>query len=359
MRIAFFLPDLECGGAQRVMLTIARELSAHGKRVEIIAALGGGDLADNVPGEARLIEFSRSKKNNLVFTFFSIFNLVDYINHNRPDVIISSVTGANIVAIIAAKVLSKIPVKLVIREAVSIKGVSRVRRLLMKILYPMSDLIVVMTKSMAIGLSRLLGEKSPHIEIIENPVDLSYIEHKSCESVSHPWFLEDDLKFVLAVGRLVEQKDHITLVKAFSEISGNEKIRLIIIGDGPEKENLKQMVESLGIKNKVHLAGFDANPWKWMIKSDVFVLPSLWEGHPNALLEAIALGLPAVVTEYDESVKEMAVKHGILVVPTGDYKKIAQAVEKILREPYFVRKTGRITCMDSVIKKYKKVLLSV
>lgn len=148
------------------------------------------------------------------------------------------------------------------------------------------------------------------------------------------------------MGRLIPQKDYPTLLRAFALLPCDPCARLIIVGEGAERLLLEKLIDELAVEDRVQLVGFDANPWRWMARADLFVLSSRWEGHPNALLEAATLGLPAVVTEYDDSVREMARKCSITMVSVGQAEQMAWAISSTLAQ----ERAGPCEDMPSVSK---------
>ncbi len=110
---------------------------------------------------------------------------------------------------------------------------------------------------------------------------------------------------VLGVGRLTEQKDFPTLLRAFAEVATRRDARLIILGEGQLRETLLEQAQQLGIADKVAFPGFTDNPWAWMHRAAVFVLSSRWEGSPNTLTEALALGTPVVSTDCPSGPREL------------------------------------------------------
>jgi glycosyltransferase involved in cell wall biosynthesis len=132
------------------------------------------------------------------------------------------------------------------------------------------------------------------------------------------------------VGRLEIQKDFSTLIKAFASVRQVYACRLVILGQGREQQNLNRLIVELGIENDVAMLGFVENPYPYMVKSSMFVLPSLWEGFGNVIAEAMALGTPVVSTNCQSGPAEILDngKYGWLV-PVGDSKAMAEAIMKV------------------------------
>lgn len=328
-RIALLFPDLEVGGAQHIMLMLAREFIEQGHNVDILVISAKGALHDRIPQGALLTEFCRPSRwlGEAGLALCGIWRLSVWLRRYRPQAILSTVTGTNLVAIVARR-LAGIPARLVIREASTLRNVKSYLRIwLMRRLYPRADVIVTLTSVMQEDLRKYIGVSEDKVFCIPNFVDGDFINKMAKMPVDHPKFQRTPGdKIIVAVGRLVSVKDYQTLIKAIAQVVKVYRARLFIIGDGPERRSLTSLANKLSLEEDVVFVGFDHNPWRWLARADLFVLPSLWEGHPNSLLEALTLNRPSIVTDYDESVQEMARTHGFTVVPKGNAHRMAQAI---------------------------------
>lgn len=331
-RITLLLPDLEVGGAQRVMLLLAREFIEFGHSVDLVLLTPSGPLLSDIPEGVKIVDLEAKSFGfgRLGFMASSIVRLAAWIKREAPDVLLSTITGTNLVALLAQKV-SSVSFRVVIREAVTLDNVCGALRLrAMRWLYPQADAVIVLSSFMVKELINKIGVPSSNIHCISNPVDNVFVNEQGRIPIEHRWLDKEKYKVVISVGRLILQKDFATLIRAFALLPRKLSARLIILGEGAEREMLEQLAMDLGIADIAQFIGFDANPWRWMARADLFVLPSRWEGHPNVLLEALALDLPVVATEYDISVLELAADHGFVVVPSGDSVVLAGAIEEQL-----------------------------
>jgi glycosyltransferase involved in cell wall biosynthesis len=184
------------------------------------------------------------------------------------------------------------------------------------------------------------------------------------QPVSHPWFEQNRLPVILAVGRLTKAKDYPTLFRAFSLVRQVRPAKLLILGEGEERSNLERLAIELGIQNDVSMPGFVDNPFAFMAKASVFVLSSAWEGFGNVLVEALACGCPVVATDCRSGPREILDngRYGRLV-PVGDHEALAKAILETLDNPDFPadRQTRLQRAMefsiDAAVDKYLKVLL--
>jgi glycosyltransferase involved in cell wall biosynthesis len=330
--IALLLPELEAGGAQRVMLLLAREFAARGHRVDLVLLHASGALLADVPADVRVVDLAARPLGlgQFGFSLSSVRRLAAWLRRTRPDAMLSTITGANLVAVLARR-LARIPMRLAIREAVTLDNVtSPLRRRAMRWLYPQADAAIALSPVMADQLVRQLGVPPHRVRCIPNPVDALCVRERGRAPLAHPWLNDIQLKVVISAGRLIPQKDYPTLLRAFALLPEPSSARLIIVGEGPERPRLEALAAELGIADRIHLPGFDANPWRWMARADLFVLSSRWEGHPNALLEALALGLPAVITEYDASAADLAAHFKLRSVPPVTPPALSRALFDML-----------------------------
>jgi len=138
---------------------------------------------------------------------------------------------------------------------------------------------------------------------------------------------------LLAVGRLVPQKDYPTLLRAFARVRSVEQVRLVILGEGRQRRSLERLVRRLGIADAVQLPGYVDNPYAYMAHAAAMVLSSAWEGIGNVLIEALACGCPVVSTDCPGGTAEV-LGHGAYgkLVAVGDVDALAQAMAEILSE---------------------------
>lgn len=330
--IALLLPDLEVGGAQRVMILLAKEFVSRGFQVDLVVLNASGPLRNSVPQGVNLVNLgARNYGFGLLgLTFFSVIRLADWLKRFHPDVLLSSINGANIVALLVRRFYS-ISTRVVVREAASVATIAKgVRLRAMRWLYSGLDCAIVLNSVMAKELEELVGVPPKKISCISNPIDEKFILEQAKAPLNHMWIGGEEQNLVISVGRLIPEKDYPVLIRAFALLPDKLNARLIIVGEGKERDSLEGLVKRLKVQKSVQLIGFDANPWRWIAHARLFVLPSNSEGYPNSLMEALVLGVPAVVTEYDYSVQKLATRYGFEVIPVGHVTLLAQSIEEQL-----------------------------
>jgi len=177
----------------------------------------------------------------------------------------------------------------------------------------------------------------------------------SKERPEHQWFRDGEPPVVLGVGRLVKVKDFRTLIDAFERVRRKRVVRLMILGEGPEKQELASRIRELGLDFDVEMPGFSLNPYSFMRYASVLVLSSRWEGFGNVLVEAMACDTPVVSTDCPGGPREILEggKHGLLA-PVGDAQAMATAIERQLDEPITETLTMRAEAftVEAALKKY-------
>jgi glycosyltransferase involved in cell wall biosynthesis len=205
---------------------------------------------------------------------------------------------------------------------------------LVPLLYPRASQIIAVSDGVADDLSRFSGVERNRIDVVQNPVVTPELAALADEPVDHPWFSPGEPPVILGVGRLSDQKDFATLLRAFALVRAKRPARLVILGEGGYRAELEQLVTQLGIGADVDLPGFAGNPFSYMSKASLFVLSSKFEGLPGALIEAMACGTPVVATDCPSGPREI-LEDGSLggLVPVGDPESLAAAIGHALDQP--------------------------
>jgi glycosyltransferase involved in cell wall biosynthesis len=331
-QVALFLHHLGGGGAERVMLNLAIGMARQGIAVDMVLSCAAGRFLPQVPGAIRVVDLGARR------TLTSVPALVGYLRHVRPAVLLSAMEHVNLCAL-AARRLAGGTTRVVITEHSvhskiaahdrSWKG--RLQRMLMRRWYPSADMVVAVSHGVAETVSEMFHVPPSRLHVIYNPVIDGEFLAKSRQPVDHPWFRPGQPKVILAVGNLSPWKDFATLLKAFAGLCKAGPLRLMILGEGPERGALETLSRELGIADDVEMPGFIENPYAYMAQAAVLVLSSRWEAAPTVLVEAMALGIPIVSTDCDFGPRELLAggKFGRLV-PLGDPEALATGVVEAL-----------------------------
>ncbi len=184
--------------------------------------------------------------------------------------------------------------------------------------YPWADTVIAVSEGVADDLVSCLGLSRAQITVIPNPVVSDDIEALANEPLEHPWFAPGAPPVLLAAGRLTTQKAFPTLLQAFARLVPERDLRLMILGEGPDRGALQAEIDALGLGARVALPGFDPNPFRYLARARLFVLSSAWEGLPGVLIQAMACGTPVVSTDCPSGPREV-LENGRLgpLVPVG------------------------------------------
>jgi glycosyltransferase involved in cell wall biosynthesis len=329
-RLALFLPTLDDGGAERVMLQLAASFSARGRAVDLVVAVPGGPLDAQVPPGPRVVSLVASR------TILALPALIRYLRRERPVALLSTLEHANVLAI-GAGALARAGVPIVLREAnvllprAVLGRQARLLRGLMRRAYRRADRIVAVSSSVATSLSEELELEAGRIRTIYNPIVTAALHEKARAPLDDPWFAPGAPPVVLGVGRLAPQKDFSTLIRAFAQLRAGRQARLVILGEGPARRPLEELTRQLGIAADVKLPGHDHNPFRYMSRASVFALSSIYEGLPGALIQAMACGCRVISTDGPGGAREV-LENGAVgpLVPPGDPGALARGLSALL-----------------------------
>ncbi len=336
--IVLFVPSYESGGVERNATIFANLMINRDYRVILMYCRKQSGWFDKLAPDVEkrkvgvqvVLPFINPRiidAINMVL-FGLIYLLILRIKYNCVLVSFQS----NVVAIALANIL-RIPIAVRLSNHFSSADVDKVRlrkisELAKKYTYRFSDIVIANSVELAWDYEPILERK---IDVINNPVDFKEINRKSLGSVNEKLFLQKKRPIVIAVGRLVQQKNFELLIKSFHIVLRYRLCDLVILGEGHEREKLLKLVDDLHISNFVHLLGYRKNPYKYMSKSDLFVLSSKYEGMPNSLVEAMACGLATVSTDCKTGPKEVLDfgRAGVLC-QCDDVKSLAQGMLSVL-----------------------------
>lgn len=331
MRIALFTVSLEVGGAERVLVTLANRFAERGHDVQVVLMKPEGALRQELSHAVSRVDLRTYR------TWRTVLPLARYLRRERPDVMLSTLSQPNLIAILARR-LARVPTRIVVREAnIPTREFGGARQLKDRIvpaliarLYRHADTIVAVSRGVQTDLLRLTRLPETRVPCIYNPVITGSLLRLREEPVEHAWFQHGAPPVVLAIGRLTPQKDFATLLHAFAKVSVSSN--LLILGEGEERAALEQLAKQLGIAERVQMPGYERNPFKYMRRAAVFALSSRYEGLPNALIQAMACGCPVVATDCPSGPREIldGGKYGVLV-PVGDVEALAHALTQGLQ----------------------------
>jgi glycosyltransferase involved in cell wall biosynthesis len=312
--IVFLLPDFKSGGAQRVILNLIVGLQQKRIHVEIIVVNNQGPLVADIPEGVKIHNLQKSSMRR------SIFKLVRKLRELNPNVVFSTFGYINIV-LLMLRFFLPLKLRIWIREAnlPSISLPNNPYKLLMKLgyrtIYQNADKIFSSSQRMTDEFINDFNLPISKLQLLPNPVNSELIQlNISKKNV----FKTNTINFI-AVGRLTYQKGFDRLLRWFSIVDKPNTV-LRIIGTGPMETELMELSIELNIIDRVFFMGYLNNPWGEIAASDIFLLPSRWEGMPNAALESLACGTPVIATNESGGILEISelTNEGEVIVTSTD-----------------------------------------
>ncbi len=286
------------------------------------------DLPWNIRGKGIIKNLKRRRQ---------LINLTaDYINQESPDIVLSNLSIVWHQVSIMLKVLIKIKAKVILRFgnplSKDIVNRSFIAKKIMSKYINQVDYVIGNAPVIIDELKAQTNISSKKIKLILNPVDIEEVRRKSEIALDDPSYFDSGKKVICSVGRLENQKNYSMLIRAFHKANTSKKYKLIIIGSGSLKNELRALAKELDQEDSIHFLGWKNNPYNYIKNSDLFVLPSLYEGTPNALLEAMACGTTILATETAGSAAEV-VDHGRAgMICKNEYLDCARCISELMEQ---------------------------
>jgi len=361
-KICIYLPNMVGGGAERVMLNLAPEFAKAGHAVTLLVDRMQQDYAVNLPESITVASLDAKR------TMLAAPKLFRYLKQHQPDALLSCMLFNNLNASVAKRCGGfKGRVILTDHNMMSVqleRGAPHHRYLaplLLRWLYPAADRLIVVSPGIEDDMRDAFGLNMP-ITVIGNPILSEGWEQQYRAPLARPELTDLPRPRVLAVGRMVPQKDFPTLLNAYALFHKKHGGSLILAGDGAGAAALRQQAADLGIAAHVHMPGFVDPVYPLYPLADVLALSSAWEGFGNVLVEAMAANVPVVSTDCRTGPSFILNKgeHGVLV-PVGDAAALASGMEAALGRSEKQRSAALQRALDfrsdSVAQQYLRVLL--
>lgn len=366
-RVAFFVPRLRFGGAQRVTITIANGLAARGYEVDLLLAYHEGGLVDQVDDAVTLIDL-HTPNVPVVGVLASVPRLRSYLEAAEPSILFTAMTYANVVSILAGTVADANTI--VVPTEHNMFGLgsgpkTEATRMLARYLYRFADHVVAVSEGVADSIVEATEIDRSDVTVLYNPIPVADIRARSQESVDDPWLQSTEFETIVSVGRLEAPKDPFTLLRSFERVNSvRPNTRLILVGGGSMRDELLELTDSLDIDDVVSLPGYASNPYTYMDRASVFVLSSESEGLPTVLIEALACGCPIIATECSSGPREILSdgEYGTLV-PVGDVAVLRDAILSTLRgsadpaDPEQLIERAQDFSVETIVDQYEEFVL--
>lgn len=368
IKVYFFLPTLNGGGAERVTINILKGIDRNTFSQKLILGNKIGAYIKEVPPYVPVMDLHKKHVR------YALLELGKLLRREEPDILFSALGHANLVALMSS-FLARNATKVVVsihttpsRAALEKRSLkSKLVFRLEPVLYSRADKVVVVSKGVKNDVEECLGLKKEKIALIHNPIVDYKLIKLSHQRINHPWLNNPDISVIISVGRLSEAKDYSTLLKAFRVVRNKLPAKLVILGEGKARRFLENLAEKLNIESHLEMPGFIENPYKYVAKASVFVLSSTREGLPTVLVEAMACGVPVVSTDCPFGPKEI-IEQGIngILVPVRNPKLLAEAILKVLRNKDLStklikeeKKRAKDFEINKIVKEYEKLFLNL
>lgn len=318
-----------------MVLNLLEEFARRGLRVDLLPIRESGVRLDDLPAGIRVVRTGASH------ALTAVPSLVRYLRRVQPPVMLVAKDRAARAAVWARAICrarTRIVVRLGTNLAASLANRSALRRwaryLPMRLSYPMVNRVIAVSDGVAADTAAITGLARNRIAVIRNPVVTPRLVEMAREEPDHPWLRSGDVPVIVGAGRFTRQKDFPTLIRAFARVRGRRPCRMLILGEGAGKTEIEQLAAELGVADDLSLPGFASNPYAYLARASLFVLSSRWEGSPNVLTEALALGIPVVSTDCPSGPREILRdgRYGPLV-PMEDETALGQAMLETLEKP--------------------------
>lgn len=323
MKIAFYINSICKGGAERVMVNLANDFTKRGDKIILITSFkDSGEYTYSDKIKRYVLEKNQASSSKIKRNYIRVSRLRKILKNESPDCLVSFMAEPNYRAIIASLGL-KNKVIISVRNDPKREYNGRMGHFLGKMLLPLADGCVFQTEDAQSWFPKKLQRKS---KIIYNAVkDEFFNVEKNIEKNT-----------VVTCGRLEEQKNHKMLINGFEMVSKNHtNAKLLIYGEGSLRTELQNIIDEKGLRDNIKLCGNSDDIPAVLSRADIFVLSSDYEGMPNALMEALAAGVPSISTDCPCGGPRVLIennKNGFLT-KVGDSKELASAIMKVMSDP--------------------------
>ena len=349
--VLFFCPSIEEGGVEKNLMNIANNLFG---KYNIAVLTSNTDKKKYFNKKIKFISPESNfynKKNRIIKSIICTYFFFKFFKKKKLTLVSFQ---SNIVAIILAKIFKK---KVIIRSNTSPSSYTKnfLKKKIMKFFYAYADHIIVNSKDFSREFKKIFSLKTI---VIYNPIEEINVIKKLYNTKLDFNFFDKDKKSIklLAIGRLVDQKDHITILRSLNHIS--KKIKLCIIGKGEKKKELLHYIKANNLSKKVKLIGFKNNIYPYIKKSDIFILSSKYEGLPNSLIEAKTCGIEIISTNCKTGPREILKgykRYNFFRI--GDYKRLSNLIESYKKTNTLKKITlDKKFEFKQCIKKYQRLI---
>ncbi|MFU1783389.1 glycosyltransferase [Haloarcula japonica] len=335
--IAFYVPSLTVGGAERVTVSVANGLAERGYEVDLVVSFNEGAFRKEINEQVTIVDLD-TPKIPVVGIGASVPCLSRYLSVRSPAIMFSQMTYANDIHLVSQLVARSDTVSIgTIHNTLGMQEKSKEKLVqsLQRRLAGQANQFVAVSEGVAESVVEYVGIDREKVSVLHNPIPVHDVQAQAQESVDHRWLASPEHEVVLGIGRLERAKNFSSFLRAFAQLHANRpQTRAIIVGKGSKRSELEDLARELDIEDVVSFAGFVDNPYGFMGSASVLAMSSIHEGLPTVLIEALACGCQVVSTDCPSGPAEILDdgEYGRLT-PVGDDTALADAIEATLESP--------------------------
>tara|TARA_B110001450_G_scaffold256247_1_gene286014 strand:- start:407 stop:1525 length:1119 start_codon:yes stop_codon:yes gene_type:complete len=327
-KIIFFMPFIGGGGVEKNLFIISNYFSTKFK--EILICTHSNEFKYKFEKNIKFITpyYKISQNINLRIKYFlCLYSLLKFLIKNKDSVVFSF--QANIYCILLCKILN---VRIIVRSNSSPSGWyhNSIKKLIYKRIISLADAVIVNSLDFK---KQMVKQFQIKVECIYNPLNKSQIIKKAKKGKKDNFFKSKNkcLK-IMNIGRITEQKDQLTILKAVNFLKNKINLKLLIYGRGIEEKNLQDFIKKKKLNNIVKIRNFTDNPYGVLKQSDLFILSSKYEGLPNVLLESIALNKFVISSNCPTGPREILLNgNGGLMFKVGEYRDLSKQINFFIK----------------------------
>ena len=335
------MPSLRVGGAEKRTLALLSHLDRTRFAPSLIVQYGDGPLWQDLPPDVPLTDLNAPRMR------FVIPEMRAALRKTQPDLVFALIEHTCIAVAMATRAENmRTPLVFSIRSNISrsLGAMSPPMRFAyraaFKRYFPDAAAIVAVSHGAGEEFARLTPEIRDRISVLPNPVVSPELPAQSRMPPDHLW-ARSEVPYILACGRLVAEKGFATLIRAFARVREKRNVRLVILGEGPQRNHLETLIKQSHLRGSVLLPGHANHPYPSMANTSAFVLSSRWEGMPGVLIEAMACGAPCIATDCNFGPREL-IDHGQngLLARVDDAQSLAEQLERLLDDKALAVRLG-------------------
>ncbi len=349
VRICLILLNPVVGGNETFMFNLVTNLSREKFEILFVLFNREGENAHLIPQDIKVIDLGMPIPPQYeLFNIYFILKLAILFRQFKPNIIFSTSGYPNILTILA-KSFAFIKSTLIIREITArtklfeSDKLYKIKIWVYKYLYQKADIIVAPSPYIFKNLQSFIPLSEKRFHLVPNFIsEESLKKNLLVDLVLNQYNLKLDRPVIMSIARLTQEKGIDLGITAFAKLTKEIPCYYWIVGNGPQEKQLKELTKTLCIEDSVCFLGYQKNPHVFLQHANIFLLPSRFEGFSNALLEAMYMGIPCIVTRYDEYISEFINDRFGILAEKDDVVSLTKAMKTLINSPDLQRKLGQM-----------------